>query len=192
MEGAMQPDTDLTGKLLVALPGIGDTRFERTVIFLCAHSPEFAMGIVLNRPMGGIDLQDIMDQMGIEMDSSLRGVAVLDGGPVARERGFVLHTDDVICEGATMEVDGEICMTATRDILNVIGSAAPPRQSVFALGYAGWGAGQLEGELAGNAWLVCEPDADLVFGGAHDSKWRHALTRMGVDPSRIQSDAGNA
>lgn len=188
----MQFDTDLTGKLLIALPGIGDERFQRSVIFLCAHTPEFAMGIVLNKPMEGVDLQDLMEQMGIRMEISLRGVAVLEGGPVAQERGFVLHTDDVICDGATMEVDGEICMTATKDILAMIGSIAAPRQSVFALGYSGWGAGQLEAELADNAWIVCEPDTDLVFGGAHENKWRHAMTRMGIDPSRFQSGTGNA
>jgi putative transcriptional regulator len=188
----MHAETDLTGKLLIALPGIGDKRFERSVILLCAHTPEFAMGIVLNKPMDGIDLHDMLDQLGVEMETSMRGVPVLDGGPVATDRGFVLHTDDVICDGTTMEVDGDICMTATRDILGIIASVVPPRQSVFALGYAGWGAGQLEAELAENAWLVCEPDSDLVFGDAFDHKWRHAMTRLGVDLSRLQAGAGNA
>ncbi len=188
----MHLDTDLTGKLLIALPGIGDTRFERSVILLCAHTPEFAMGIVLNKPIAGVDLQDLMEQMGVEMEISLRGVSVLEGGPVGSERGFVLHTDDVVCDGATMEIEGDICMTATRDILGLIASEAPPRQSVFALGYAGWGAGQLENELAENARLVCEPESDLVFGDAHDHKWRRAMTRLGVDLSRLQSGAGNA
>ena len=188
----MQFDTDLTGKLLIALPGIGDERFHRSVILLCAHTPEFAMGIVLNKPMDGIDLHELMQQLNIDMEISLHGVPVLEGGPVATERGFVLHTDDVICEGATMEVDGDICMTATRDILGMVASAGAPRQSVFALGYAGWGAGQLEHELAENAWLVCEPDSDLVFGDAYEHKWRHAMTRLGVDLSRLQSGAGNA
>jgi putative transcriptional regulator len=188
----MQFDTDLTGKLLIALPGIGDERFHRSVILLCAHTPEFAMGIVLNKPMDGIDLHELMEQLDIPMEISLRGVPVLEGGPVATERGFVLHTDDVICEGATMEVDGDICMTATRDILGMVASAGAPRQSVFALGYAGWGAGQLESELADNAWIVCEPDTDLVFGDAYEHKWRHALTRLGVDPAKFQSGAGNA
>ena len=196
----MQIDTDLTGKLLIAMPGIGDARFERTVILVCAHTPEFAMGLVLNRPMEGIDLQEIIDQMDIPQDVELSGVTVLEGGPVAQlssgpvaaERGFVLHTDDVICDDATMEVDDELCMTATREILAAIASAAPPRKFVMALGYAGWGEGQLEAEIAQNAWLVGAPDADLVFGDAYEHKWRHALTRMGVDLSRLQSDAGNA
>ncbi|MBY9067038.1 YqgE/AlgH family protein [Hyphomonas sp. WL0036] len=188
----MQIETDLTGKLLIAMPGIGDKRFERTVILICAHTPDFAMGIVLNRPMSGIDLQEIIDQMDVPQEAELDGVTVLEGGPVATERGFVLHTDDVICEGATMEVDDELCMTATREILAAVASASPPRNFVMALGYAGWGAGQLEQELAQNAWLVSAPDSDLVFGEAHEHKWRHALTRMGVDLSRLQSDAGNA
>ncbi len=188
----MQMETDLTGKLLIAMPGIGDTRFDRSVILICAHSPDFAMGLVVNRPMEGIDLQTIIDQMDIPQEAELDGVTILEGGPVATERGFVLHTDDVICDGATMEVDDELCMTATREILAAIASAAPPRKFVMALGYAGWGAGQLEQELAQNAWLVGSPDADLVFGGAYEHKWRHAITRMGVDLSRLQSDAGNA
>lgn len=188
----MQIETDLTGKLLIAMPGIGDKRFERTVILLCAHTPDFAMGIVLNRPAKGIDLQEIIDQMDVPQEADLDGIPILEGGPVARERGFVLHTDDVICEGATMEVEDELCMTATREILAAIASASPPRKFVMALGYAGWGPGQLEQEIANNAWLIGAPDSDLVFGISYDSKWRHALTRMGVDLSRLQSDAGNA
>lgn len=188
----MQIETDLTGRLLIAMPGIGDPRFERTVILICAHTPDFTMGLVLNRPMNGIDLQGIIDQMDIPQDSELDGITVLEGGPVAGSRGFVLHTDDVIFEGATMEVDDELCMTATREILAAIASSAPPRKFVMALGYAGWGAGQLEQELAQNSWLIGAPDSDLVFGESHEHKWRHALTRMGIDLSRLQSDAGNA
>lgn len=188
----MQIETDLTGKLLIAMPGIGDDRFERTVILVCAHTPDFAMGIMLNRPMKGIDLQEIINQMDVPQEVDLDGVTVLEGGPVATERGFVLHTDDVVCDGATMEVEDELCMTATREILAAVASASPPRKFVMALGYAGWGPGQLEAEIAHNAWLVGAPDFDLVFGGAYDDKWRHALTRMGVDLSRLQSGAGNA
>lgn len=188
----MQIETDLTGKLLIAMPGIGDPRFERSVILVCAHTPDFAMGIVLNKPMEGIDLQEIIDQMDVPQEADLEGVAILEGGPVATERGFVLHTDDVICDGATMEVEDDLCMTATREILAAIASSAPPRKFVMALGYAGWAAGQLEQELAQNAWLIGAPDSDLVFGNAYEHKWRHALTRMGVDLSRLQSNAGNA
>ncbi len=188
----MQGELDLTGKLLIALPGIGDPRFERTIIFMCAHTPDFAMGLVVNRPIDGLDLHTLMEQMGVPLEISLRGTPVLEGGPVATDRGFVLHTDDVICDGATLEIDGEICMTATRDILISLGSPTPPRRAVLALGYAGWSAGQIESEIAANAWLVGTPDTDLVFGSNHDSKWRHAMTRIGVDLGRLNPGAGNA
>lgn len=184
-------DTDLTGKLLIALPRIGDPRFERSIILLCAHTPEFAMGLILNRPVEGLDLQDLMEQLSVPVEISLQGGVVLEGGPVATDRGFVLHTDDVFCEGATMEVD-DICMTATRDILVAIGSRQAPERYALALGYSGWGAGQLENEIAANAWLVCDPDFDLVFGDAYDDKWRDAMSRLGVDPSRLQPGAGSA
>lgn len=188
----MDAETDLTGKLLIAMPDIADPRFERTVILICAHAPDFAMGLVLNRPLAGIDLEEIMEQMDIKGQSALEGIEVLEGGPVASERGFVLHSDDIICEGASMEVDETLWMTATREILTAIASHTPPRQFVLALGYAGWGAGQLEAEIARNAWLIGEPDHDLVFGRGHEHKWRRALTRLGVDLARLQTGAGNA
>ncbi len=188
----MDSETDLTGKLLIAMPDIGDPRFQRAVVLVCAHAPDFAMGLVLNRPLAGIDLQGVIEQLELSGQVDLDGITVLEGGPVAAERGFVLHTDDVICEGATMEVDGSLCMTATREILAAIASPSPPRQFVLALGYAGWGAGQLEAEIAGNVWLISEPDQDLVFGDGHEHKWRRALARLGVDIGRLQTGSGNA
>ena len=185
-------NTDLTGRLLIALPGIGDSRFSRSVILLCAHSPDFAMGIVLNKPMDGIRLPELFEQLDVETELGVPDTCVLDGGPVSTERGFVIHTDDVISEGATLEIDGALCMTATRDILLMIGSSAAPRKSVLALGYSGWGAGQLEEELAANAWLVGDPDDNIVFGDEYDLKWQQALGRMGVDSGRLQVDGGSA
>ncbi|MCL4143559.1 UNVERIFIED_CONTAM: hypothetical protein GTU68_045966 [Idotea baltica] len=117
---------------------------------------------------------------------------VLDGGPVSNERGFVLHSDDVQRDGSTLEIRDDLHMTATRDILVAIGSEAPPRQCVMALGYSGWGAGQLETELVDNAWIIGEPDPQLIFGADHNAKWSLALERMGVDSGRLQSDAGRA
>jgi putative transcriptional regulator len=185
-------DTDLTGMLLIALPGIGDKRFARSVILVCAHSPEFAMGIVLNKPMAHLRLPQLLEQLDVPIETEVPDMFVLDGGPVSSDRGFVLHTDDVYSEGATLPVEGEICMTATRDILQAMGSTRPPRRSVLALGYSGWGAGQLEAELADNAWLVSDMDPDLIFSSAHESKWRHALGRLGIDSGRLQVDPGNA
>ncbi|MEZ5998947.1 MAG: YqgE/AlgH family protein [Hyphomonas sp.] len=184
-------DTDLTGKLLIALPGIGDSRFARSVILICAHSPEFAMGIVLNNPVPGLSLPELFTQLDVPVTGSVRDTFVLNGGPVAQDRGFVLHTDDVYNEGATLDIDDDLCMTATRDILHVLASPDPPRRSVMALGYSGWGAGQLEEELADNAWIVSDADPELVFGSAHERKWRHALGRLGIDSGRLQVDPGN-
>ena len=183
---------DLTGKLLIALPSIGDERFERSVILLCAHSEDYAMGIVLNKPMIGLKLGQLLDQLEVPVDVTLPNTFVLDGGPVSSDRGFVIHTDDVVCEGATLDIGGEMCMTATLDMLHAIGSKSGPRQSVLALGYSGWGAGQLEDELAGNAWLVGQADSELVFGHAHEDKWEVALQRIGIDSGRLQIDPGTA
>ena len=185
-------DADLTGKLLIALPGIGDPRFSRSVILVCAHSPEFAMGIVLNKPMTGLTLPQLLEQLEVPVEIDVPEDLVLDGGPVSSDRGFVLHTDDVVSEGATLEIDGTFCMTATRDILLAIGSRGAPRRSVLALGYSGWGAGQLEYELAENAWLIGEPSPDLVFGESHEGKWDVALNQMGIDSGRLQIRPGNA
>lgn len=184
--------TDLTGKLLIALPGIGDPRFSRSVILVCAHSPEFAMGIVLNKPMVGLRLPQLLEQLEVPVEHEVSDAYVLDGGPVSSDRGFVLHTHDVMSEGATLEIDDEVCMTATRDILVALASEAAPRRSVLALGYAGWGAGQLEYELAENAWLVGKPEAELIFGEAHEGKWQAALHAIGIDSGRLQVDPGRA
>ena len=185
-------DTDLTGKLLIALPAIGDHRFARSVILICAHSPEFAMGVVLNKPMAHLRLPQLFEQLDVPIEADVPDTFVLDGGPVSPDRGFVLHTDDVFSEGASLPIEGDICMTATRDILHAMGSRHPPRRSVLALGYSGWGAGQLEGELADNAWLVSDLDPELIFSAAHEKKWRHALGRLGIDTGRLQVDPGNA
>ncbi len=185
-------DTDLTGRLLVALPRIGDPRFTRSVILMCAHSPEFAMGIVINKPMPGLSLPQLFEQLDVPVEGRIADGWVLDGGPVSSDRGFVLHTEDVFNESATLEIDDDLCMTATRDILHVMASDHPPKRSVLALGYSGWGAGQLEMELAANAWIVSDPDPELVFGGGHEDKWRQALERVGVDSGRLQIDAGRA
>jgi putative transcriptional regulator len=185
-------NTKLTGKLLIAMPSIGDERFARSVILICAHAPEFAMGIVLNKPMTGLTLPILLDQLDIPVRTGIPDTVVLDGGPVSNERGFVLHSNDVQREGSSLEIMDDVHMTATRDILVDIGSDSPPRKCVLALGYSGWGAGQLESELVENAWLVGTPDQDLVFGEDHNAKWSLALERMGVDSGRLQSDAGRA
>lgn len=185
-------DTDLTGKLLIAAPKIGDPRFSRSVILVCAHTEEFAMGIVLNKPLEHLRLNELLDHLEIPTEIEVPGSMVLDGGPVSTDRGFVLHTEDCISEGATLPVTDGMCMTATRDMLETLGTADAPQRAVLALGYAGWGAGQLEIELSENAWIVGKSSVDLVFGEAHSQKWTQALEDIGVHSGHLQIDSGHA
>jgi putative transcriptional regulator len=195
----MQPDTPtdvsdsfLGGKLLVATPSIGDPRFDRTVILMCDHSSEHAMGIVINKPVDGLRLPELFAQLGISHPDDAPDRAVLLGGPVDRDRGFVVHTTDYATADSTLPVCDGLSLTATKDVLEAIASASPPRRSLLALGYAGWGAGQLESELAANAWLVTEPDETLIFDTANEAKWQGALDRIGVTPEHLSFMAGHA
>lgn len=184
--------SDLTGKLLIAMPGIGDSRFSRSVVLVCAHEPEYAMGIVLNKPMDDLTLPQLLSQLGIEQDIKIPEDAVLSGGPVGTDRGFVVHSGDFHCEGATLDISQDFCLTATRDVLVALASDDAPRDSVMALGYSGWGAGQLETEIAENAWIISEPIPDIVFGARHDTKWSTALKLIGIDAAHLHSAGGNA
>ena len=182
----------LRGQLLVAMPGIGDPRFARTVVFVCAHNEEHAMGLVLNRPMGGLRLPDLLDQLGVRSSIMVPDRPVRAGGPMEQDRGFVLHTDDFYLEDATVRVSDTVGLTATKEILEAIASPQAPRNAVLALGYAGWGPGQLEEELKQSAWLLAPAADDLVFGDALDGKWQSALAALGVDAARLSSHAGRA
>lgn len=182
----------LIGRLLVAMPGIGDPRFERAVILMCAHSPDYAMGIALNRPMDGLSLPDLLDRLGVSSSIALPESAVLEGGPVEKERGFVIHTDDYSAPDATMTVSEGIALTATRDVLEALASHEAPRCSILALGCAGWSSGQLEREIKENVWLTCEADESLVFDADHDTKWVRALAKMGVSADRLSAQSGRA
>jgi putative transcriptional regulator len=182
----------LDGKLLIASPLIGDPRFDRSVVFMCAHSDEHAMGIILNKPMSKLRLPDLFEQLGVTSEITVADRAVLDGGPVDRDRGFVLHSADVWCEPATLEVGEGVGLTATKDILEAMASPGAPRRALLALGYAGWEAGQLEDEISQNAWLVADADEDLVFGEDYESKWNKALRKMGVAPEFLTGTSGHA
>lgn len=185
-------DRFLGGKLLIATPMIGDPRFDRSVILMCDHSDEHAMGIIINKPVSGLRLPELFDQLGIETDITAPDRAVLLGGPVERDRGFVLHSDDFAADGSTLPVSAGIGLTATKDILEAIASDHPPRRSVLALGYAGWGPGQLEDELTANAWLVADPDEALIFSDTNDDKWEKALAIIGISPEHLSSLSGHA
>src|ERR1700736_4964348 len=161
----------LDGRLLIAMPVMGDPRFERSVIYLCAHSAEGAMGIMVNRPAGSIDFPELLVQLKIitkpeqiKLSEHAETLQVLQGGPVDTGRGFVLHSSDFYIENATLLIDDKICLTATIDILKAIAKGAGPKHAVLALGYAGWRPGQLEAEIQDNGWLHCDADSDLVFG----------------------------
>ena len=182
----------LVGKLLIALPGMTDERFAQTVIYICAHSSNGAMGIVINKPIPGLAFSEVMKQLDIETKPSAADLPILYGGPVGTGRGFVLHSGDYESSDSTLPVSGDISLTATLDILRAIADGRGPKHALFALGYAGWSAGQVESEFQTNGWLHCEADPGLVFGVSPDAKWRAALQRLGVGPSGLVSDAGRA
>ncbi|MFN3523883.1 MAG: YqgE/AlgH family protein [Phenylobacterium sp.] len=186
-------DGFLSGQILIAMPGIGDPRFERAVVLVCAHDENHAMGLAVNRPVEGLTLPDLLTRLDIPAAEEAPSELVLMGGPVERERGFVLHTDDYSASEASVPVAPGVTLTATRDVLAAMAShQGAPRRSMMALGYAGWGAGQLEDELRNNVWLTCEPDEELIFGADHEHKWSRALAKLGIDPQFLTAQAGRA
>ncbi|MBB3018917.1 putative transcriptional regulator [Microvirga lupini] len=191
--------TYLDGQLLVAMPGMMDERFARAVIFICAHSAEGAMGIILNRPAANVTMPDLLVQLEIvpEMErirlpQKVGTMQVLMGGPVETSRGFVLHSPDFHLSQSTLPIDDSICLTATIDILRAIAAGHGPENAVLALGYAGWGAGQLEMEMQANGWLNTPADAELVFNTAADVRYEMALRRIGIEPAMLSMEAGHA
>ncbi len=189
----------LDGQILIAMPVMDDPRFERSVIYLCAHSSEGAMGIIVNRPAGSIDFPGLLVQLDIikkadqiKLPENAESMKVLKGGPVETGRGFVLHSSDFFIEDATLRIDDGICLTATVDILRAIARGAGPKHAILALGYAGWAAGQLENEIQHNGWLHCDADPDLIFGGDVEEKYLRAMGKIGINPGRLSTDAGHA
>ena len=181
-----------SGQLLIAMPGIGDPRFERALILICTHDQDHAMGVALNRPLAGLTVPDLLNRLGIASTMAIAPDLVLIGGPVERERGFVLHTDDYRGDHG-LAVGGGVTLTATREVLEAMAAGnGQPSRALLALGYAGWGAGQLETEIKQNVWLTCEADPELIFGHDHGGKWRRALSKLGVDPERLSAVAGRA
>jgi putative transcriptional regulator len=189
----------LDGQLLVAMPGMSDERFARSVIYLCAHSPEGAMGIVLNRPASDLSFPDLLVQLDIvpkseriRLPQQVDRMQVLMGGPVETSRGFVLHSPDFYIDQSTLPIDDEVCLTATIDILRAIARGEGPANAVLALGYAGWSAGQLENEIQANGWLNCPADAELIFNSSIEAKYIQALRKIGIDPAMLSNEAGHA
>ncbi len=189
----------LHGQMLVAMPGIGDPRFERTVIYVCSHSEEGAMGLIINRPADEIAFIDLLQQLKIIPEGrpayfpeKAREVHVIRGGPVETSRGFVLHSVDADKEFGSVKVDGEVQLSANIDILHAIARGDGPDRVAFALGYAGWGAGQLEAEIQNNGWLLCPPTRDILFDEYFETKYERALASIGVDLAMLSPDAGHA
>jgi putative transcriptional regulator len=178
------------GQVLVAMPGITDPRFDRTVIFLCSHSAEGAMGLVINRQFQGLDFHALLEQLDLDTDSAVNR-PVYAGGPVETGRGFVLHSDDFRQE-STLVMAGDVALTATIDILKALADGAGPKNSLIALGYAGWAPGQLDRELTRNGWLTANASHDLLFATPDEDKWPKALASIGIDPSMLSGDAGHA
>jgi putative transcriptional regulator len=188
----------LDGQMLVAMPTMGDERFSRSVIYVCAHSSEGAMGIVVNHPAQNINFSDLLVKLNVIPAADViqlphrAVVKVMRGGPVETERGFVLHSADFYIENSTLPIDDGICLTATIDILKAIARGDGPASAILALGYAGWAPGQLETEIQGNGWLHCSADAELVFGTDIGAKYDKALKKIGIDLGMLSSEAGHA
>jgi putative transcriptional regulator len=189
----------LDGQMLIAMPSMGDDRFARSVIYVCAHSTEGAMGIVVHQPASHISFADLLVPLEVIPASELiqlprraGGVKVLKGGPVDTQRGFVLHSSDFFIENSTLPIDEGICLTATLDILKAIARGEGPQSAVLALGYAGWAPGQLENEIQHNGWLHCAADSDLIFGQDTGGKYEKALKKIGIDLGMLSSQSGHA
>jgi putative transcriptional regulator len=189
----------LDGQMLIAMPSMGDERFARSVIYVCAHSVEGAMGIIVNQPAAHISFHDLLVQLDvipeqemIQIPGRAGGVKVLKGGPVDTQRGFVLHSSDFFIENSTLPIDEGVCLTATLDILKAIAQGTGPRNAILALGYAGWAPGQLENEIQHNGWLHCAADSDLIFGQDTESKYDKALRKIGIAAGMLSSEAGHA
>lgn len=184
-------DSYLTGQLLIAMPAMADPRFAQSVIFVCAHTPEGAMGLVLNRPILKPTFDDLLKQLSIAPVPPARHIRLCAGGPVENARGFVLHTADWTGEGS-LKVNDHMALTASLDVLKVIAGGGGPRECILALGYAGWGPGQLDQEIQQNAWLSVSADETILFDDDHDTKWRRAFGKLHIDPLLLSDTAGHA
>ncbi len=189
----------LDGQMLIAMPAMGDERFARSVIYICAHSAEGAMGIIVNHPAPNVSFADLLVQLDvipaadrIQLPPRAGLVRVLKGGPVETGRGFVLHSADFFIENSTLPIDEGVCLTATLDILKAIARGDGPARSVLALGYAGWAPGQLETEINQNGWLHCPSDLELIFGSDAEGKYEKAIRKIGIDLGMLSSEAGHA
>lgn len=190
-EDATGIDEFLNGRMLIAMPTMPDPRFRRAVVYLCAHSSEGAMGLIVNRRADSLTMGDLFRKLSIPLPEDAEGEPIRFGGPVETQRGFVLHSADYHLEEASLRVEPRVSMTATLEVLHAIGRGEGPAKRFVALGYAGWGPGQLESEIRGNGWLVCPPDPTILFDLDDDAKWQAALSTLGVSAALL-SGGGSA
>ena len=181
----------LTGHVLVAMPQMEDPRFSWSVVYICAHTPDGAMGLVVNKLVDSVTFPDLLEQLNLDSSDSGEGVGVHFGGPVETGRGFVLHSADYL-QDASLVIEDDVALTATVDILKAIADGTGPDSSLLALGYAGWAPGQLDEEIQANGWLSVEADSELIFGSEIDTKWERAMAKMGIDFSKLSGAAGHA
>ena len=182
----------LTGKFLISGPGMADGRFKNTVIYMCAHDAEQAMGIIINKPKPDLNLSNMLPHLDVEGSVTYEDTPVLYGGPVESERGFVLHSRDFNDTGNSLPLSDTLAMTTSKSVLNALTKPNAPRRAILALGYAGWYGGQLESELMRNSWLVCPADENMIFEGHPDMKWRSALSMLGITPELLSAEGGHA
>ena len=182
----------LEGKLLIAMPGMADPHFEKSVIYMCAHSADGAMGIIINKPVTGLSFHDLMQKLDLAVGPGTPNFPILYGGPVETGRGFVLHSGDYESSEATLPVSEDVSLTATLDILRAMADGRGPEHAIFALGYAGWQPGQVEDEIRRNGWIHCDADSTILFDGGLDAKWATALRKLGIDASGLSAHAGHA
>ena len=186
-----EAEISLSGQLLVAMPHMEDPRFARTVIYMCAHSDDGAMGLVVNRLIDSMKFDSLLDHLGLETGTPHPNLPVHFGGPVEASRGFVLHSADMV-QDSTLLIDDDVALTATTEMLKAIAHGSGPERCVLALGYAGWGAGQLDQEIQDNGWLLVPADDQLIFGLDNEAKWEGAMSKLGIDFSLLSSEAGHA
>ena len=191
MSDISQDGSYVTGQLLIAMPGMRDERFAKSVIYMCAHSEEGAMGLVLNQRLDSLTFAELISQLELDDKHLSRDVPVHFGGPVESGRGFVLHTSDYQ-QDATLEVVNGVALTATVEILKAIAQGKGPQKSLLALGYAGGGPGQLDMEIRANGWLQVPSDSEIIFDIEPDTKWERAIERLGIDPRMLSDEVGHA
>jgi len=188
----MAESSNFTGRVLIAAPDMGDHRFTRSVIYICSHDEHGAMGIIINKGKSGLRISDMLEQIGIEGQVRVADSPVLSGGPVDIDRGFVLHSADYFKAETSLKLTDTLSLTSTKDILEALVNETAPEKAMLAVGYAGWGAGQLEAEITQNAWLVTDIDEALIYEADLDGKWEKALLTMGITPDMLAHSGGRA